>query len=71
MSHGRASCRDSGATLLNTELMNLYARRVMVLATIRELESWKRAMTVPGEQRGASSLEISAKPCNLTSCRSA
>jgi hypothetical protein len=59
--------------ILKTELESLYARHLTVVSTIRELESWKRAMALAANDSRAPglNLEISAKPCNLTSCRSA
>jgi hypothetical protein len=70
MPHVHSSCRDKSSTFLRTELERLYARRCMLECTIRELESWKRALAVAtGDSAG--SLEFSSKPCNLTSCRSA
>ena len=73
MQHDRASCRDRGNPLMRTELASLYARRLTVESTIRELESWKRAIAAPANDAlsPAGSLEFSSNPCNLTSCRSA
>jgi hypothetical protein len=72
MPHARSSCRDKSVTFWKTELERLYAGRLALESTIRELESWKRAIASAGDSRAAtSSLEFSSKPCNLTSCRSA
>lgn len=72
MPHGRTSCRGKGSALLRIELERLYAERSAVNAAIRELELWQRALAVPAETSPpAPGLEFSAKPCNLTGCRSA
>jgi len=73
MPHGRSSCRDRSSTFLRTELERLYARRCALESTIRELESWKRAIAIAAADSvsAARSLEFCSKPCNLTSCRSA
>jgi hypothetical protein len=68
----RSSCRDRGILLLRGELAHLYERHRALESTIRELETWKRAIAVAnGSLSAACSLEFSSKPCNLTSCRSA
>ena len=72
MAHGRCSCQDHGVAVLHTELARLYARRLRLDSTIRELEFVKRFIDAAGDAAPpSSSLEFSSKPCNLTSCRSA
>ena len=72
MPHGRCSCQDHGVAALHTELARLYARRLRLDSTIRELEFVKRFIDPARDANPPSnSLEFSSKPCNLTSCRSA
>lgn len=72
MPHGSTSCRRSGASLLRTELERLYAQRAAVDAAIRDLEL-KQASRIASDagRPPNNNLELRAKPCNLTSCRSA
>jgi hypothetical protein len=70
MPHGSSSCRSKASPLLRTELELLYAKRSALTATIQALE---RFQTVDKIDRSnlASGLDITAKLCNLTTCRNA
>jgi hypothetical protein len=70
MSHGGSSCRGRVPTLLRMELESLYARRSALTARIQALELYRESagLNAPVTK---TSLEISPKPCNLTTCRNA
>jgi hypothetical protein len=70
MPHGSSSCRCKVPTLLRSELESLYARRSALNAKIQALERYQAGMAVERPLAKAS-LEITPKPCNLTSCRNA
>jgi hypothetical protein len=71
MPHGSSSCRTRVSTLLRSELESLYARRSALNATIQALECYQAVTTAVEHPRYKGGLEISPKPCNLTTCRNA
>lgn len=71
MPHGSSSCRRRVSTLLRSELESLYARRSALNATIQALECYQAGITTVDHPLYKGSLEISPKPCNLTTCRNA
>lgn len=70
MPYGRTSCQAMGTTLLLRKLKKLYAQRSLVDAAIRDLESRRHLASAECTQT-QSSLDFSANPCNLTTCRNA
>lgn len=58
-------------TLLRSELEGLYARRSAISTKIKALESYKATLAPKEKPLSDNSLEITSKPCNLTTCRNA
>jgi hypothetical protein len=71
MPHGGSSCRGRAPTLLRTELECLYARRSALSAKIKALESYQATLAPADKPLPDNGLEITSKPCNLTTCRNA
>ena len=68
MPHRYSSCRRGLPAFVQAELMLLYARRTKITAEILALECDGEDVKRNAGSRG---LEISANPCNLTTCRNA
>jgi hypothetical protein len=68
MPHRYSSCRRGVPAVVQAELTILYARRTKIAAEILALECEGEDVKRNLATRG---LEISANPCNLTTCRNA